>query len=73
MRRRGDPINKLGQVEPIIYPVMIVIMNCTVRQLLRKVKSCIFGALAQLGEHYPCKVGVMGSNPIRSTKSLYKG
>ena len=25
-----------------------------------------FGALAQLGEHYPCKVGVMDSNSICS-------
>ena len=27
----------------------------------------ISGALAQLGEHYTCNVGVMGSTPIRST------
>ena len=26
-----------------------------------------FGGVAQLGEHLPCKQGVMGSNPIIST------
>ena len=28
------------------------------------------GGVAQLGEHLPCKQGVMGSNPIISTKGL---
>ena len=28
----------------------------------------IYGGVAQLGEHLPCKQGVMGSNPIISTK-----
>ena len=28
-----------------------------------------YGGVAQLGEHLPCKQGVMGSNPIISTKS----
>ena len=27
-----------------------------------------YGGVAQLGEHLPCKQGVMGSNPIISTK-----
>ena len=27
------------------------------------------GGVAQLGEHLPCKQGVMGSNPIISTTS----
>ena len=27
----------------------------------------VFGGVAQLGEHLPCKQGVMGSNPIIST------
>ena len=26
------------------------------------------GGVAQLGEHLPCKQGVMGSNPIISTR-----
>ena len=30
------------------------------------------GGVAQLGEHLPCKQGVMGSNPIISTKDLLK-
>ena len=27
-----------------------------------------YGGVAQLGEHLPCKQGVMGSNPLISTK-----
>ena len=30
------------------------------------------GGVAQLGEHLPCKQGVMGSNPIISTKATDK-
>ena len=30
------------------------------------------GGVAQLGEHLPCKQGVMGSNPIISTKEAGK-
>ena len=29
-----------------------------------------YGGVAQLGEHLPCKQGVMGSNPIISTSGL---
>ena len=32
-----------------------------------KRKSPWYGGVAQLGEHLPCKQGVMGSNPIIST------
>ena len=28
------------------------------------------GGVAQLGEHLPCKQGVMGSNPIISTSHM---
>ena len=28
-----------------------------------------YGGVAQLGEHLPCKQGVMGSNPIISTST----
>ena len=31
-----------------------------------------YGGVAQLGEHLPCKQGVMGSNPIISTKVQVK-
>ena len=31
-------------------------------------KTYTYGGVAQLGEHLPCKQGVMGSNPIISTK-----
>ena len=30
------------------------------------------GGVAQLGEHLPCKQGVMGSNPIISTKDVVR-
>ena len=30
----------------------------------------IYGGVAQLGEHLPCKQGVMGSNPIISTITI---
>ena len=33
-----------------------------------KSKTQFYGGVAQLGEHLPCKQGVMGSNPIISTK-----
>ena len=32
-----------------------------------------YGGVAQLGEHLPCKQGVMGSNPIISTKGSDEG
>ena len=35
---------------------------------LKREKSPWYGGVAQLGEHLPCKQGVMGSNPIISTK-----
>ena len=31
----------------------------------------LYGGVAQLGEHLPCKQGVMGSNPIISTMESY--
>ena len=33
----------------------------------REEKGRSHGGVAQLGEHLPCKQGVMGSNPIIST------
>ena len=36
----------------------------------RKAKP-LNGGVAQLGEHLPCKQGVMGSNPIISTKKKF--
>ena len=44
------------------------IVCCSIfRDCLRK--ALINGGVAQLGEHLPCKQGVMGSNPIISTRS----
>ena len=38
----------------------------------RKSKTQLNGGVAQLGEHLPCKQGVMGSNPIISTNQVTK-
>ena len=35
--------------------------------LNRRNYTTFYGGVAQLGEHLPCKQGVMGSNPIIST------
>ena len=35
-------------------------------------KNREYGGVAQLGEHLPCKQGVMGSNPIISTSRKAK-
>ena len=35
----------------------------------KKQTLILYGGVAQLGEHLPCKQGVMGSNPIISTKT----
>ena len=32
-----------------------------------EITTTFYGGVAQLGEHLPCKQGVMGSNPIIST------
>ena len=34
--------------------------------------AATYGGVAQLGEHLPCKQGVMGSNPIISTSKWNK-
>ena len=38
----------------------------------KKICGNTYGGVAQLGEHLPCKQGVMGSNPIISTKEAGK-
>ena len=37
-------------------------------KLISAINQMIYGGVAQLGEHLPCKQGVMGSNPIISTR-----
>ena len=37
---------------------------------MEKTTNHLYGGVAQLGEHLPCKQGVMGSNPIISTKGV---
>ena len=36
---------------------------------LKQIKQTIYGGVAQLGEHLPCKQGVKGSIPFISTRS----
>ena len=54
----------------------ICIVRCSILKDLLKRRKAIsrkkFGGVAQLGEHLPCKQGVMGSNPIISTKIFRK-
>ena len=42
------------------------------RELLERAVLDPYGGVAQLGEHLPCKQGVMGSNPIISTNKWNK-
>ena len=37
------------------------------KNTVKKLTTNLYGGVAQLGEHLPCKQGVMGSNPIIST------
>ena len=39
---------------------------------VKNYKPFNYGGVAQLGEHLPCKQGVMGSNPIISTSYTTK-
>ena len=41
--------------------------------ILEKEQTRKHGGVAQLGEHLPCKQGVMGSNPIISTTRQRRG
>ena len=41
--------------------------------ILEKKRNPWYGGVAQLGEHLPCKQGVMGSNPIISTNRTVSG
>ena len=37
-----------------------------------QVAAGLYGGIAQLGEHLPCKQGVKGSNPFISTKAFLR-
>ena len=39
---------------------------------LEIITTNLYGGVAQLGEHLPCKQGVMGSNPIISTMEIMR-
>ena len=53
-------INRLSLLEPVVQ------FSVTSQEALKTEKP---GGVAQLGEHLPCKQGVMGSIPIISTKA----
>ena len=40
------------------------------QNILSKCRCCLFGSIAQLGEHLPYKQGVTGSSPVTSTIKL---
>ena len=44
----------------------LLLFNCQA-SIKKKLEEHPNGGVAQLGEHLPCKQGVMGSNPIIST------
>ena len=48
------------------YPPVVQFLGTVRKAKTRNPKED--GGVAQLGEHLPCKQGVMGSNPIISTK-----
>ena len=48
------------------------VVRCSIlKDLLELITQ--YGGVAQLGEHLPCKQGVMGSNPIISTMAHSSG
>ena len=48
-----------------------VVQFLRIKKILEKERSPReHGGVAQLGEHLPCKQGVMGSNPIISTSGM---
>ena len=42
-------------------------IHSMIEEKVKKLRTIYNGGVAQLGEHLPCKQGVMGSNPIIST------
>ena len=57
----SSPLGPTMKVKLIFF--LILLSNKT-----EKTTNHLYGGVAQLGEHLPCKQGVMGSNPIISTK-----
>ncbi len=50
-----------------IVPRDLVVQLSVIQESLKQQSKSHYGGVAQLGEHLPCKQGVMGSNPIIST------
>ena len=59
VRENSSMLTSAGRAEISAFP--------NAEKMRKKTKDLIYGGVAQLGEHLPCKQGVMGSNPIIST------
>ena len=58
---------KLTSVDNTLRATVREDRSMPTRELLERAVLDPYGGVAQLGEHLPCKQGVMGSNPIIST------
>ena len=58
---------KLTSVDNTLRATVREDRSMPTRELLKRAVLDPYGGVAQLGEHLPCKQGVMGSNPIIST------
>ena len=58
---------KLTSVDNTLRATVREDRSTPTRELLERAVLDPYGGVAQLGEHLPCKQGVMGSNPIIST------
>ena len=62
----SDPIRVEQQLTGMTRSSVLALLALAV-QFLRIIPQTPIGGVAQLGEHLPCKQGVMGSIPIIST------
>ena len=54
----------------VVVPKDLVVQLSVIQKITETAKQkSHYGGVAQLGEHLPCKQGVMGSNPIISTRN----
>ena len=69
--RSRDLVVELGKnLDSDVYSCCTDEFCCSIVRLQSESERApikIYGGVAQLGEHLPCKQGVMGSNPIIST------
>ena len=55
-----------------VWKDLVVQFSMIDKTIIETVKQTLYGGVAQLGEHLPCKQGVKGSIPFISTNSLAK-